>query len=367
MIKKKLQRARKNIRKFLADRLSAKKQIFFAKRVAFLLNAGIPLLECLYILRDQTNSKRYKHILDVMIHDVSNGYTLSKSLAKFPHAFNNFTVNIVKVGESNGTLSQNLNYLAVELNKAYLLKRKTISALIYPAVIAVATLGITGLLSVYIFPKVMPIFTSLKITLPLTTRIMLFTSNFLIHWGLLLILGLILLFIAIYIAVKRFEKFHLRFDRVLLRAPIFGTLARFYNLANCSRTIGLLLKSGARLSETLPIAANTMENRVYKKRLETLVHAVNRGEKISTHLKHDRRLFPDIISQMIAVGESSGSLSDTFIYLSELYDNEVEEYTKNLSSLIEPILMVCMGLVVGFMAVSVITPIYSITQHLQPR
>ena len=349
-------------------RLSVKEQTFFAKRLAFLMKAGVTMLDSMHILREQTRSRRYIAILDVVIHDIKNGQRLSKSLAKFPRAFGAFATGIIKVGESSGTLSSNLNYLADELKKTQNLKRKVIGALVYPAIITVATLGITALLTIYIFPKIMPIFTSLHITLPLTTRIMLFTSNFLLHWGLLLLVLIFFVMIALYICVQSFYICHFYFDRVLLRLPIAGTLARRYNLAAFTRTLGILLKSGFTLSEALTVTSEITTNRVYRREIDALTNVVIRGDQISGYLKRrGGRLFPEILGQMVAVGERSGSLSDTFIYIAEHYDEEVEEYTKNLSGLIEPILMICMGLIVGFLAISVITPIYSITQHFPGR
>lgn len=348
---------------YIHGRLSIKEQTFFAKRLAFLMKAGVSMLDSIHILREQTRSKRYIAILDVVINDIKGGQQLSKSLNKFPRAFGAFTIGIIKVGESSGTLSHNLNYLADELKKTQALKRKVVGALIYPAIITVATVAITALLTVFIFPKIMPVFTSLHITLPLTTRIMIFVSTFLLNHGLLLLAILILILITIYICVKASAICHYYFDKIFLRIPIVGTLIRLYNLGAFTRTLGLLLKSGFTLSEALVVTAETTANKVYQSAIKSLTEVVLRGDRISGQIAKLPRLFPDIISQMIAVGEKSGSLSDTFVYISEHYDEEVNEYTKNLSGLIEPVLMICMGLAVGFLAISVITPIYSITQH----
>jgi type II secretory pathway component PulF len=339
----------------------------FAKRLSFLVKAGVPMYESLKIIRDQTKSKRQIEIFDALIKDVANGKSLSNSCAKFPFAFSEFAINIIKIGERSGTLSINLMYLSDELKKTAELKSKMIGSLIYPTVITLATLGITSLLIVYIFPKIMPIFISLKITLPLSTRIMLFASNFLLHYGILLMIFLVLFGLAVYLTIQFKENFHLKFDNLLLRLPIMSKLISTYNLAACTRTLGLLLKSGITLTEALSITAHTTANRVYRSHLHSLAMVVERGDRISAHLNNDARLFPDILCHMIAVGERSGSLSDSLVYLSQMYDAEVSEFTKNISSLIEPILMIFMGLLVGFVAVSVITPVYSITQHLPTR
>ena len=166
--------------------------------------------------------------------------------------------------------------------------------------------------------------------------------------------------------LRKSEKVkHLR-DRGLLFLPMFGKLIKSYNLANSMRTLGLLLKSGVAVSDALPTTASISSNRSYKVEFMKAYGLVSRGETVSSSFRNNARLFPEIVVQIVAVGEKSGSLSASLLYLAELYENEVEDYTKNLSNLIEPILMVMMGLVVGFIAVAIITPIYGITQNLHP-
>jgi type IV pilus assembly protein PilC len=357
----------KKFKSFSIGKLSTKEQAFFAKRLSFLIRAGIPLLEGLHMIREQTISKNYGKILNFVIDDVSNGQPLSGSLSKFNNVFGDFAINIIAVGESTGILSENLTYLADELKKKYQLRKKVVGALVYPVFITIATLGITGMLTTFIFPKIMPIFTSLNVTLPLSTKIIIFTSNFLINWGVFVVLGFIIAFFAFLFTLKKSKKFHFLFDRLVLKLPFVGTMIQNYNLANISRTLSLLLRGGMTLSDALPIVGKSTANLVYRGEFETLSTVVSRGEKISTHLQKHRKLFPDVFSQIVSVGERSGNLSETLTYLSDMYESEVEDSTKNLSSLIEPILMICMGLIVGFVAVSVITPIYGITQHLSPR
>ena len=345
-------------------RFSLKEQVFFAKRLSFLITAGVTPIEGLGVLREQATSQSHALVLDHLLKDVTSGQSLAKSFAKFPKVFSDFAVHIINVGESSGTLSQNLEYLAEELKKRQSLRHKVVGACVYPALITLATLGITAFLMLYLFPKIMPIFTSLRAALPLSTRIVMALSVFLQQWG-LVIIGLLALFIVGFsIALGRSSALHLVFDRLLLSVPIIGTMIQYYNIANISRTLGLLLKSGARLSEALPIAADTTKNLVFKQECTHLAVSVARGEKISSYLRKKRHRFPDIFSHMVAVGEKSGTLSQTLSYLSEMYENEVEDFTKNLSTLVEPMLMICMGVLVGFVAIAIITPIYSITQSL---
>lgn len=347
-------------------RLSMKEQTFFAKRLSFLAKAGVPILEGLHMIREQTLGKGYAKVMDSVISDVSNGQYLSTSLGKFKNVFGEFAINIISVGESTGTLSENLEYLAEELKKKQALKRKVVGAFVYPIIVTLATLGITTFLIMYLFPKIMPVFMSLHMKLPLSTRIIIALSNFLREHGFALLLGIILFFIVFMTTLKKSKKFHFLFDSVLLRIPVLGQLIAYFNLANMSRTLGLLLKSGLTLSEAIPITEKTTKNLVYKRQYQKLDTVVNRGEKISTYLKSRKGLFPDTFSQIVAVGERSGNLPHSFMYISELYEAEVDDFTKNLSQMIEPILMVVMGVLVGFIAISIITPIYGITQNIHP-
>ncbi len=346
---------------------SAKEQALFAKRLAFLIRGGIPLLKSLNILKHQTKSKAKAKIFEKLITDVSNGQFLATSMSRFKNIFGTLTINIIKVGETGGILEKNLEYLAQELQKRYLLRRKVLSALIYPVIVTIATLAITILLTVFIFPKILPIFESLNVELPWSTKILVFVSSFLLSYGLYVFLGILILIGAILFSYKKSEKIKLFLHTLLLKLPICGRLMKSYNMANFCRTMGILLNSEVSLIQAISITADTTNNLVYKKELMRMSKSVVRGEKISEHFEKNANLFPDIVSQMVGIGENTGNLADTFMYLSELYEGEVDDLTKNLSSTIEPVLMIVMGLAVGFVAISVITPIYDITQNLHTR
>ena len=346
---------------------SAKEQTFFAKRMSFLVKAGVPLVECLHIIRAQTKSTTKKRVFESVIADVSSGQYLSSSLAKFKRLFGDFAINLIRVGEESGILSQNLAYLADELQKKHELQRKVIGTLVYPLFITVATLGFTALLTAYIFPKLMPIFTSLHVDLPLTTRALIAVSAYLRDWGVYTVLGIVAAVVAAFVIRNRFERVRMWGDRLLLRIPLAGSVVRAYNLTNFCRTLGLLLRSGLTLTSALQITGETTKNRVYRAFCTRLSAQVMRGEPISRGLGERPDLYPDILTHMVAIGERTGNLSTTLTYLGEMYEDEVDGLAKGLSSSIEPVLMVVMGLIVGLIAVSIITPIYSITQHLSPR
>ena len=343
---------------------SLKEQTFFAQRLAFLIRANVSLVESIEILTGHMRSPVHRALMQTILNDISNGYMLSKSLARFPSVCSEFGVQIIRVGESSGTLSQNLEYLADELTKRHALRRKVVSACIYPALITAATLGVTLFLTVYLFPKIMPVFVSLNVDLPLSTRAMILISAFVVHWGVYLLLFVVLVGIAFSYMLHRSVLLRRFLDRVYLHAPLFGKMFRFYYIANACRTLGLLLASGMQLSEALQVTADTTKNLIYKEEFMCLAVSINRGETMSKYIAQRPWLFPDVLGNMIAVGERSGTLSKTLLYLSDMYDAEVEDFTKNISVLIEPVLMLLMGLMVGFIAISIITPIYGITQNL---
>ena len=349
------------------SRFSVKKQTFFAKRLSFLIKAGVPMLESMHVLRKQTKSKAEIKVLTKVIDDVSNGQSLAVSLGRFKGVFGNFAINIIKAGESSGTLMQNLNYLADELKKKELLRKKIMSALLYPIIVTVATFGITGMLIVYIFPKILPIFQSLKAELPLSTRIVIYLSQVVRDYGFYIFIGFIIFIIILVVLNKKVPKFRFIVHGLILHIPFTGPIAKNYNLTNTTRTLGLLLKSGLSLIESLIITSDTTENMQYKKAFDDIGKGVIKGKSISEVISQTKTIFPDMLEHMISIGEKSGNLSNTLIYLSEYYESEFDEQTKNLSSSIEPVLMIVMGILVGFVAISIITPIYGITQHLNPR
>lgn len=356
-----------SIRKIFFTRLSIKNQIFFIKRLSFLIKADIPIRDSLVMIREQTKHKGYAQILDKVIHDVSNGQNLSTSLAKFKDTFGDFAINIISFGEEGGILSENLEYVAEELQKRHNLRKKIISASVYPIIVTIVTLGITIFLITYLFPKIMPIFSSINMDLPLSTQLIISINSFISEWGLISLIILIVLIIASVTTIKKSPKVHLYFDEFILKIPGVQKIIQDYNIANFTRTMGLLLKSGVAMNEALAIAGRTIPNLVYKKELHALAGVVNRGAKISTHLAKQKKLFPDVVTQIISVGEHGGNLPDSLMYLSEMYEAKLDDFTKNISNLVEPVLMIFMGILVGFIAISIITPIYNITQHLQPN
>ncbi|OGF66558.1 hypothetical protein A3I27_02775 [Candidatus Giovannonibacteria bacterium RIFCSPLOWO2_02_FULL_43_11b] len=347
-------------------RLSLQDQALFARRLSMLSKAGVPILESINIIRRQTKGATRK-MFDHIAHDVASGQFLSKSLSKYSRVFGDFAVNIIKVGETSGTLSENLQYLAEEIDKGRELRGKVISALIYPIIILVSSLGISGFLTLYLFPKLMPVFLSLQVDLPVSTRFLIWLSTFLVKYGSWVLLALFLAFFAAAIGFASSKRFRFLLDSVILRMPIAGEVLRHYNLSNICRTLGLLLRGQVRVIEAISVASETSSSPLYKSELAGLREAITKGSNISTYLEKNPHLFPNMLTEMVAIGEKTGNLSETLSYLAQIYEQELAEKTKRLSSVIEPVMMIVMGVLVGFIAISIITPIYEVTQHLNPR
>ncbi|OGG43917.1 hypothetical protein A3G50_02810 [Candidatus Jorgensenbacteria bacterium RIFCSPLOWO2_12_FULL_42_11] len=346
------------------SKVSLQDQIIFAKHLAIMLQAGMPILDSLTMLKkQQKKSKPFFKILEQLIIDVDSGQSLSSGLDRFRQIFGNLFINVIRVGETSGTLPENLNYIVEELQKKQSLNRKIKGAMVYPVIILIAVFAIVGILIFVVFPKILPLFNSLKVKLPLATRLLLFGYNVISENWLLIILGLFAAFIGFWLMLKNKKvKFYL--DHFLLKLPFLGSMATNINMANLTRTLSLLLKSGIKIVDSLETTANSLSNSVYQRELKKVAVEISGGGQISHYLLKRTKLFPIMLSQMIEIGENTGNLSQTLSYLNNFYETEVDEITKNLSTTLEPILLIIMGVVVGFVAIAIITPIYSLTQSV---
>jgi len=347
-------------------RFSIREQIVFNKRLALIMRSGTPLLAALHMLDTGDNSRSISYVLSRIIADVSRGSTLSAALSEYARFYGMFTINMVRVGEASGTLHENLLYISHELKKKDDLKKKIRGALIYPSVIICATIGISSILTIYIFPKIMPIFASFKQQLPVSTRILIVISQFLIAHGVAVLFLCVVLGIALFFLSRR-AHVSAFLDRILLMLPIIGTLSTYYNVANCMRTMSLLLRGDMRIVTALQIVSASSNNALYREALKQVASSVMKGKKLSAELAQHAKLFPAIVIQMISVGEETGDLSESCMYISDMCEEEINDLTRTLTVLLEPILMIVMGVVVGFIAISIITPIYGITQNLTPH
>jgi type IV pilus assembly protein PilC len=344
--------------------ISVKEKIIFAKHLAVMIHSGLPLKDALEEIANGTKIKKFKTVLGIIVHEVENGQFLSSALGKYPKIFDELFTSLVRVGEESGRLSENLEYLALQLERSDTLMKKIRGALIYPAIILIGVIAVVGFLTLVTLPQLMPIFTSLKVTLPPTTQFLFDFSHFMQKNGLYLALGLVALVIG-FRSLLLVKKFRFVVHRAMLSIPVFGGLLRYAQLTRFSQILGTLLTSGVDVVRALQITASSMGNLVYREELEAIAkNMTKQGESIAEYLERKPVLFPSITERMIRIGEKTGKLDESLMYVAEFYGKEIDNTVANMTSIIEPALLLIMGVVVGFVAISVITPIYKITEGI---
>ena len=348
------------------EHLSIEEKINFTRHLSIVIKAGIPLFEGLKIIQKQARKRTLRRVIDQLIIDVNNGQFLSDAMERHRHLFGEFFINIIRIGEASGTLATNLLYLAEELKKSKILKSRVRSAMIYPIVLLAATIGITGLLVFFVFPKVLPIFESLNVKLPLATRILIGVANFLINHGVTLFAALAIFYIVFRLLLK-IEGFRYIFHRMIFLVPVFSRLSVDINMANMTRVLQVLMKSGVKIVEAVTITSKTFSNLVYRRALLRAADWIRKGEQFAEFLgsKSGKKFFPPLLTSLVEIGENTGNLEDNLQYLTEYYGDEIETSLRNLTALLEPVLLLLMGLIVGFVALSIILPIYSVTQGIK--
>jgi type II secretory pathway component PulF len=344
--------------------VSLQEKILFTKNLALALRSGVSLVNSLKLVAAQARTRSFKKILASLLEDANRGVFLSDSLAKFRGVFGELFINIIRVAETSGTLPENLIYLGDELSKRSALRKKVKGALIYPIIILIATIVIAVAMLVFVFPKITPLFLNAKVELPLTTRILIGLSDAVSKYGIFIGIGIGVLIAGIR-SLLIIQPVRFIYHEMLFYVPLFKNAIINYNMANFTRTLGLLLKSGVRITEAIDITASTLTNLVYSRELKQAADHVRKGEFLSRYLAARSRFFPIMMVNMLEVGENTGNLTENLTYLAEYYENEVDDFTKNLSSILEPILLLVMGGVVAFIALSFITPIYQLTRAIK--
>lgn len=339
--------------------VSLTQKALFAKHLSVMLKAGLTLPEALAIIQDQASGK-FKKVLSAILVSVRSGQSLSSSFARYPKIFSGLFINVTRAGEVSGSLEENLSNIAEQLEKDRDLKSKIQGAMLYPVVVSMVAFGMGLAISFFVLPKITPLFEGLKIDLPITTQGLIWFSNLIREHGFWLMSGIITFFVLfIWLIRQKFSEPVTHW--VLLRAPIIKKIVRESNLARFSRTLAMLTKSGLNIDEALEITKTTLGNYYFRKSIADVSRRVSKGSKITVALCEYEDLYPKITTQMIKVGEKSGKLEETLFYLADFYEKEVDNATKSLSTVIEPIMLIIIGLLVAFLALSIITPIYEIT------
>jgi type IV pilus assembly protein PilC len=342
--------------------VSYREKIIFTKNLGLMLHSGIAVSETLDILADQS-SGRFKRIILAMKDSVSSGNTLSSAMKKYPKIFSLYYSNIISVGETSGTLEENLLALADQMTKHKDLSDKVKGAMIYPAIVFILSIGLGMILSFVVLPKLTPLFLGLKVKLPLSTRLLIWIGEKVQKDGTYILVS-IFGSITILIWLLRQKFFHPVSHLFYIGIPLFGNLTINKNLAVFCRSLGTLLKSGISIDEALNITSATLENYYYRKRIDLVRQRVSQGSKIADALAEFSFFFPKITTGMIRVGEKSGTLTEELFNLAEIYESETDVVVKRLSAIVEPALLLIIGVVVGGLAISIIAPIYQITGNI---
>ncbi|UCH84107.1 MAG: type II secretion system F family protein [Candidatus Latescibacterota bacterium] len=339
------------------NKVSVKDLGVFTRQFATMINAGLPMVQCLEILSAQMEKPVFKKTVSTVTNDVEGGSTLAEALAKHK-VFSNLYVNMVEAGEAGGILDQILNRLAVYLEKAEALSRKVKSAMTYPTVVAVVALGATIFMLMFIIPTFAKMFTDFGGDLPLPTKIVLMLSAFLRNAWYMLLLGAG----AAVFVFKRFyatEAGKLKIDGLMLKVPVLGSVIRKASIARFTRTLGTLISSGVPILNGLDITARTAGNKVVEKAIFATRESISQGDTIAEPLRKSG-VFPPMVTQMIGVGEQTGALDEMLDKIANFYDDEVDTAVEQLTSIIEPVMIVIMGVIVGGMLISMYLPMFKL-------
>jgi len=348
---------------FNFSKISNQEKINFVKNLSVILKSGISINEALNSISKQSKNKKFSKVIDKIKNEVETGTPLSEALEKESKFFGNVFVSLIKAGESNGTLEENLDFLNNWLERDRDLKDKINAALLYPKIVIAATALLGGGLAVFILPKLTPLFRQLDVDLPLSTKILLLVSNFLGEYWHLTILGVVVAIILLkFISKIKFVRRTIHF--LYLKIPFVSGIVIDYQMALVSQLLATLSRGGFSINETLQLTAEAATNIHYQEALAKMRKRVDKGVTLSEALNRYSDLFPDNFINIVGTGEKSGTLEASFYHLSEFYSREVNIKTRKLPTIIEPVLLIFIGLAVGFVALSIITPIYELTSSL---
>jgi type IV pilus assembly protein PilC len=342
---------------FLKKKVQQRSVAVFTRQLATMIDAGLPLVQSLEVLSQQQDNKMFKNIIREIREDVEGGSTFAGALKKHPEAFNELYTNLVVAGEEGGILDTILNRLAAYIEKAEALKKKVKSALIYPATIVSVAVIVVIILMVFVIPVFETMFQSAGQSLPLPTLIVLAISKMIKKY--IVILIPVLIFLG-YLFKRYYKTDNGRavVDRLLLKLPVFGPLFRKIAVARFSRTLGTLVSSGVPILDGLSIVSRTSGNRAIEIAIMNARASIREGETIAEPLGRSA-LFPPMVIQMIAVGESTGALDSMLSKIAEFYEDEVDVAVANLTSMLEPLLMVFLGVVIGGVVIAMYLPIFN--------
>jgi len=342
----------------LQPRVKERDMVVFVRQFATMIDAGLPIMQCLEILREQQSNQTLKRIIKQIRRDVEEGSTFSDAIRKHPKVFDNLFVNLVAAGEVSGILDVILNRLAVYIEKMASLKKKIKGAMTYPAIVVGVAVVVIAVILVYVIPVFAGLFRDAGVSLPPVTLLVMNLSAFAqsyFHWG---IVGFILFVIAIR-RIRRTSRGREWTDQILLKLPVFGLLLRKVAIARFTRTLGTMLESGVPILDSLEVVSAATGNKVIENAIRKARIAIAEGHPVAEPLA-ETKMFPPMVTQMIAVGEATGALDNMLGKIADFYDEEVDTAVDSLTALLEPMLIVFLGVTVGGLLIAMYLPIFQL-------
>lgn len=341
-----------------------KEKVVFARNLSVMISSGLSLPRAVNDIVLQTQNQRLKSALENVVKDLQTGASFADSLAKYPGIFNELFVNMVRVGETSGNLEEVLNLLAAHLEKEHKIISRVKGAMIYPSVIFIVMIAVAVIMLTFVLPTLIGVFKDSNVTLPMSTRIIIWISDTLKAHS---VLVAIVLFGSIFFSwlFSKTKSGKILVSFLTIHTPFVKNIVIKVNCARFARTYASLLKSGISVVEALKIISRTLSNHYYKKALLSAMDQIKKGINLSKIILSYPQVFPMLVGQMAEVGEETGKTEAVMMKLAEFYEDEVEQITKNLSSVIEPVLMVVMGIAVGFFAVAMLQPMYGLMQNIK--
>lgn len=347
---------------FLEGRVKASEVEFFSYQMATMLNSGVPLSDALGIVIGQVRDRTFKRVLGQVREDVEHGATLANAMSRHPRVFSELYVNMIRAGEIGGILGSVFERLASFSERQRLLKSAVISAMFYPAILFVMSLIILVVLTVFVIPKFTAMFAEMNVVLPMPTRILIGFTDGVRTWWWLILIGLISLVFGIR-QYSRTEGGRIALDRLRITMPLIGSIFRAFALARFTRTMGTLLENGVVLLDSLTVVKDTIGNKVYEKAVEESIEEIKHGSTLARQMR-EQGIFPEMVVNMISIGEESGKPEVMFNKLADFYDLETRKHLDRVTSTVGPLVVLLMGAMVAFMAVAMVLPIFEASTAL---
>jgi type IV pilus assembly protein PilC len=354
-----------NTQIILSKNVSSNDIILFTRHLSTMIKAGIPIVDALSALEQQTKQPYFKEVIQSVVSNLENGTSLAESFKAFPKVFSPFYVSLIEISEKSGTLEENLHFISKQLTKNARLQGKIKNALLYPGLVVISAVVMSIFITMFILPQLVGFFSVMDTDLPTSTKILIAIATISENYGVFIFGGLTAFMIS-FIAFIKVPVITPYWHGLLLRLPFLGSFFMISQIAHCCRNLGILLKSGIPITQTAEITAQTLTNVLYQQAFISIAKQISSGKNMADAMEKEyTHLFPGLVIKMVAVGEKTGKLDESLLYLGDFYEEEIDSVTKNLTTILEPILLIVIGLVVGFVALAIITPIYELSGSIR--